>query len=90
MVLLKEMRMLGGSKVSPFSFLVLIKVTSRWSQFKISFCSVTPGVKNFSSDLLRAGWCNLTCVGRGWFFVLLGADATQGVEFENTCIVSGK
>ena len=29
-------------------------------------------------------------VGRGWFFVLLGADATQGVEFENTCIVSGK
>ena len=57
---------------------------------KISFCSVTPGVETFSSDLLRAGWCNLTC-GGGLVFVLLGVDTTTlGVEFENTCIVSGK
>ena len=69
---------------------MLIKGTSRWGQSKISFCSVTPGVETFSSDLLRAEWCKLTC-GGGAGFVLLEVDTTTlSVEFENTCIVSGK
>ena len=72
LVLLKEMKTLGESKVLSFLFLVLIERMRRWSESKISFCNLSgkkhllrpsaSGVVKFSAlgvfvdDKTSGGW----------------------------------
>ena len=60
----------------------------RWVQ---DFLLVPQGFKRFLSDLLQVRWRNLVFLSP-WclVFLLLWIDATLGVGFEKTCIVSGK